>query len=188
MTIPNVISGVRILLVPLFLWLLLARDDPATAGWLLLGIGGTDWVDGYLARRLNQVSAIGKILDPTADRLAVAAAVIGGWISGALPWPVALAITVREVVVTAVAAVLAARLRTALEVRWVGKAGTFGLYGAIASFYVYAGWGHDIFLWLAWGSAIPALVFYYVSAVLYIGDARRLIAASPPVSSSPSSP
>jgi cardiolipin synthase (CMP-forming) len=186
-TIPNIVSGIRILLIPLFLWLLLARDDPATAGWLLLGIGGTDWVDGYLARRLNQVSALGKILDPTADRLAVAAAVIGGWIAGVLPWPVALAITVREVVVTAVAAVLAVRLKTALEVRWVGKAGTFGLYGAIASFYVYAGWGHDIFLWLAWGSAIPALVFYYVSAAMYIGDARRLIAGGAPVSSARSS-
>ncbi|MEX2322572.1 MAG: CDP-alcohol phosphatidyltransferase family protein [Acidimicrobiia bacterium] len=187
MTIPNIVSGIRILLVPLFLWLLLARDDPAAAGWLLLGIGATDWVDGYLARRLDQVSSIGKILDPTADRLAVGAAVIGGWIAGVLPWPVALAIAVREVLVTTVAAVLAIRLKTALEVRWVGKAGTFGLYGAIASFFVHAGSGHDVFLWLAWGSAIPALVFYYVSAVMYVGDARRLIATGPSVSSDRSS-
>jgi cardiolipin synthase len=186
-TIPNIVSVIRILLVPLFLWLLLARDDPAAAGWLLLAIGATDWIDGFLARRLNQVSAIGKVLDPTADRLAVGAAVVGGWIAGVLPWPVALAIVVREMIVTTVAAVLAIRLKTALEVRWVGKAGTFGLYGAITSFFVYAGWGQDVFRWLAWSWAIPALVFYYISAVIYIGDARRLIATGPPVSSDRSS-
>ena len=86
-TVPNLVSLVRILMIPAFLWLLFGRDDPAAAGWLLGGIGATDWVDGYLARRLDQVSEIGKVLDPLADRGAVAAAVIGGWIAGALPWP-----------------------------------------------------------------------------------------------------
>lgn len=185
MTIPNVISAIRIALVPLFLWLLLAADDPAAAGWLLLGIGATDWVDGYLARRLGQESELGKVLDPLADRLAVAAAVVGGWISGAVPWPVALAIGVREGLVAAGAVLLALRARVAIEVRWVGKAGTFGLYGGVAAFFVHAGWGGTLFLWLAWLAVIPGLVFYYVAAVLYVGDARRALRPRPPVSSDP---
>lgn len=183
MTIPNLISSVRVLLVPLFLWLLLGADRPAAAGWLLFLIGGTDWIDGYLARRLNQVSKLGTMLDPLADRLAVGAAVIGGWIAGVLPWPVALTIAVREVVVAAVAAVVAARARTVLEVRWLGKAGTFGLYGAISAFFVYAGWGHEVFLWLAWGSVVPALAFYVASAFAYFGDARALLRGAGRVSS-----
>lgn len=183
MTIPNLISAARIALIPVFLWLLLGRDAPAAAGWLLLAIGMTDWVDGYLARRLGQESELGRILDPLADRLAVAAAVIGGWIAAVIPWQVIVAILVREVVVAGVALVLFVKRRTTLEVRWVGKAGTFGLYGGIAAFYVYAGWGEQVFHWLAWLSAIPALVFYYAAAALYVVDARRLLADDPAVSS-----
>ena len=71
-TLPNAISVIRIGMVPVFVWLLLGSDSPAAAGWLLAVIGGTDWIDGFLARRLDQVSEIGKFLDPAADRLAVA--------------------------------------------------------------------------------------------------------------------
>ena len=85
LTIPNLISVIRLGLIPVFLWLLLARDNPFAAGWLLGGIAATDWVDGYLARRLDQVSEVGKFLDPLADRIAIIAAVIGGLISGYLP-------------------------------------------------------------------------------------------------------
>lgn len=183
MTIPNVISAIRIALVPVFLWLLLGLDQPAAAGWLLVGIGATDWVDGFLARRLGQESELGRILDPVADRLAVAAAVIGGWISGALPWPVALAIIVREAVIGVGSLVIAARHRVTLEVRWIGKAATFLLYGAVASFFVYAGDGGRFFQWAAWGTVIPGLALYYAAAFAYAGDARRSIAASRAVSS-----
>jgi cardiolipin synthase len=96
LTIPNLISAVRVGLVPLFLWLLFGADAPTAAGLMLGVIGGTDWIDGYLARRLQQVSELGKILDPIADRLAITAAVIGGWVAGVLPWPVALALVLRE--------------------------------------------------------------------------------------------
>lgn len=183
MTIPNVISTARIALVPVFLWLLLARDTPAAAGWLLVGLGATDWIDGFLARRLGQVSEIGRILDPLADRLAVAAALIGGWISGALPWPVAAVIGLREVVVGAAALVLAIRARTAIEVRWIGKVATFLLYGAIASFFVYAGWGGAFYRWAAWLGVIPGVVLYYAAAVAYLGDIRRALRGTDPVSS-----
>jgi cardiolipin synthase len=182
-TIPNVISALRIAMVPVFLWLLLGRDDPAAAGWLLIAIGATDWVDGFLARRLDQVSELGKILDPVADRLAITAAVIGGWIAGVLPWPVALLLIVREVVVTLGAAYLAARGGARLDVRWAGKAATWAVYGSVASFYVYAGTDHAAWLWIAWIYAVPGLVLYYAVAVQYFGDARTILAGPPEVSS-----
>jgi cardiolipin synthase (CMP-forming) len=182
-TIPNIISSARIALVPVLLWLLLARDAPAAAGWLLLGLGATDWVDGYLARRLGQVSELGRILDPLADRLAVVAAVVGGWVSGALPWPVALAIAVREVVMGIGALVLAARARTTIQVRWIGKAGTFVLYGAVASFFVHAGWGDAFYQWAAWLAVVPGLLLYYAAAVVYMGDIERAMRGGGPVSS-----
>lgn len=165
------------------LWLLVAANEPAAAGWLLLGLGATDWVDGYLARALDQESELGKVLDPLADRLAVAAAVIGGWISGALPWPIALAIGVREGAVGIAALVVAARTRRAIQVRWVGKAGTFGLYGAVAAFFVHAGWGGAFYLWAAWLAVVPGLVLYYLAAILYAGDARAALRESARVSS-----
>ena len=183
LTIPNIVSFIRILMVPVFLWLLLGRDDPAAAGWLLGGIGATDWVDGYLARRLDQVSEIGKVLDPVADRGAVIAAVIGGWVSGALPWPIALAIVIREGIVTTGALVLAARLGDRLEVRPLGKAATLALYVAIPNFLIFEGTEHAFFGWVAWGFVVPGLILYYAVAAQYAGDVRRLLAAGRAVSS-----
>jgi cardiolipin synthase len=182
-TIPNAISTVRIAAVPLFLWLLLGRDDPATAGWLFLGIGATDWIDGFLARKLNQVSELGKVLDPVADRLAIMAAVIGGWIAGVLPWPVALLLIVRETIVGLGASYLSWRSRTTLDVRWAGKAATWAVYGSVASFYVYAGTDHALWLWIAWIYAIPGLVLYYAVAVQYFFDAKGILGGTPRVSS-----
>ncbi|MEA3056116.1 MAG: hypothetical protein QOD30_1548, partial [Actinomycetota bacterium] len=68
-TIPNVISVIRLLLIPVFVYLLFGRDNRAAAASLLAFLGATDWVDGYIARHFDQTSTLGKILDPTADRL-----------------------------------------------------------------------------------------------------------------------
>lgn len=182
MTLPNVVSVLRIGLVPLFLWLLFGRDDPAAAGWLLGAIGATDWVDGYLARRLGQVSELGKLLDPVADRLAVAAAVIGGWISGDLPWPVCLALVARESVVAAGALALAALRRAKLEVRYLGKVATFGLYASVAWFFVARGTDTAWLEAAAWAVVVPSLVLYYVVAGQYLGDMGRVLRGDPAVS------
>jgi cardiolipin synthase len=174
-TLPNAVSFVRVLLVPVFVWLVLGRDEYTGASLLLGFIGATDWVDGYLARRLDQVSAVGKVLDPLADRLAVAAAVIVGWISGALPWLIAALLIAREAVVAIGALLVAIAGRGRLDVRRLGKVATFGLYFAIPAFYMYAGTGADPWAWFAWIVVIPSLVLYYVVAVQYAGDARRAL-------------
>lgn len=178
LTVPNVVSFVRLLLVPVFLWLLFGRDNPAGAGWLLGVIGATDWVDGYLARRLDQVSELGKLLDPLADRLAVAAAVIGGLISGDLPSWFAIALIVRESLIAVGALAVGVKAGSKLEVRRVGKLATLLLYAAIAWFFMGRGHDFDPLVWAAYAVGIPGLVLYYVVGVQYFGDAKRLVAES----------
>jgi cardiolipin synthase len=176
LTVPNVISLARLALVPVFLWLLLGRDDVAAAGWLLGVIGSTDWIDGYLARRLDQVTKVGELLDPVADRLAVVAAVIGGLVADVLPTWFVVAIIVREAAVAIGALVIGIGARSKLTVRRAGKLATLLLYAAIA--WLYLGVGYDL-SWLravAWAVAIPGLGLYYVVAAQYVGDARRLMA------------
>src|SRR5688500_2464864 len=90
-TVPNLFTLARLCCLPLFLYLLFGRDNRAGAAWLLGGLGATDWVDGWLARRFNQVSEFGKIFDPTADRLLFIVAAIGIIIDRAGPiWVIVL--------------------------------------------------------------------------------------------------
>lgn len=175
LTIPNLISLLRLGLIPVFLWLLIGRDNPVGAGLLLGLIGSTDWVDGYLARRLNQVSEVGKVLDPLADRLAVVTAVIAGLVTGDLPAWFAWALIVRESLVGVGALYVALRGHTSLAVREMGKLATLLLYVSVSWFFVGAGWSPGIVI--AWIAGIPGLVLYYVVAVQYAGDAAATIRA-----------
>ena len=174
-TVPNLISLIRLLLIPLFLWLLFARDDPAAAGWLLGFIGATDWVDGFLARRLGQVSKVGEFLDPLADRLAVAAAVIGGLIAGVLPALIGIPLIVREAAVAIGALVIGLKAGAKLTVRNLGKLATLLLYFAVAGFFVGEGTPFEPLVVTGWVLGVPGLVLYYVVGVQYLGDARRLV-------------
>ena len=173
LTIPNLISLIRLALIPVFVWLLLGRDNPFAAGWLLGVIGSTDWIDGFLARKLDQVSEVGKILDPLADRIAVVAAVIGGLISGDLPLWFAWALVVREVLVGIGAIVIAVLGHTSLAVRKMGKLATLLLYAAVAWFFVGTEW--DWVRYAAWIAGVPGLILYYIVAFQYAGDGLRAV-------------
>lgn len=175
LNVPNTVSLVRLALIPLFLYLLFGRDDPAGAGWLLAFIASTDWVDGYLARRLDQVTEFGKLLDPVADRLAVLVAVIGGWIAGILPPWFAIALIARETLIGLGAIVIGVRAGSKLAVRPLGKLSTLLLYAAIAWLYIGKGAPYDPLVWAAWSVGIPGLVIYWVVGFQYFDDARRLL-------------
>ena len=177
-TVPNIISVIRLLLVPVFLWLL-HIDEVAAAGWLLGFIGATDWVDGYVARRFNQVSEVGKFLDPLADRLAVLAAVVGGLIYGVLPAGFAIALIVREILIGIGALVVGLKVGSKLEVRWLGKLATLMLYFAIAWWYLGVGYDAEWLIWAARLVGWPGLVIYYVVGVQYLGDAMRMLRDQP---------
>lgn len=120
------------------------------------------------------MSELGKFLDPLADRLAVATAVIGGMMTGVLPLVLGWLLITREALVGAGALWMMARHRR-IEVRWLGKLATFILYGAIAAFFVAAGgWGRDFFTIIGWLFGVPGLVFYWWAAIEYFGDMRRV--------------
>lgn len=178
LTIPNVITAVRLSLLPVFLYLLFGQDDRFWAGWLLFGIGCTDWVDGYLARRLRQVTTVGKVLDPVADRLLF---FVGGGailVDGSVPAWVVVAVLVREAAVAVGTLTLAAMGSRRIDVTWAGKAATFLLMGAFPAFLVSRSdtATADAYEILAWSVAIPGLLLSYWSALLYIPMGRRALA------------
>lgn len=176
LTIPNIISFVRLIGVGVFWWVLLGLEDLGLAAVFIFVIGWTDWVDGYLARRLNQVTQLGKALDPIADRLMIASAVVGGMIVEAVPLWVGWLLIAREVFMGLVTLVLVWRGAGVLSVRYLGKVATFLLYGAIPGFYlIEAGFLVDILRPLTWVSAILGLVLYWLVAFQYVGDARAVL-------------
>ena len=174
-TIPNAISAARIASIPVFVLLILDHDT-TTAGLILFAIVvATDWIDGVVARRTGQVSDLGKVLDPVADRLAIAAGLIGLVLRGIFPLWAAAAILVRDLTVLVGGAVALARRGLRLEVRWIGKLATFSLMAAIPM----VSWG-SLGLPLAatatvggWAAYAVGIVEYYVAAFAYLGDIRR---------------
>ncbi|MDX1468231.1 MAG: CDP-alcohol phosphatidyltransferase family protein [Acidimicrobiia bacterium] len=176
LTVPNLVSFLRVLLVPVFWWLLLGLDDVRGAAALMLFIGTTDWVDGYLARRLDQVSKLGKILDPVADRLMIASAVVAGLVADVLPEVIVWPLIARELFMGLVTFYLASRGAGALAVRYLGKFATFVLYGAIPSFYLAASDVlPEVFNPLAWFTGVIGVLSYWIVAFQYVGDARRAL-------------
>src|SRR5271170_7159321 len=167
----------RLLCIPLFVWLLFGAHRQTAAAILLAVLGATDWVDGFVARRYGQVSTLGKVLDPTADRVLVGTAVISTMIYGAVPLWFGIATIAREVLVSAMVLLLAAMGAARIDVLWVGKAGTFGLMFAYPTFLLgdgTAGWQEPIRVigWVA-GLGGPALAWW--AAGSYIAPARAAL-------------
>ncbi len=178
LTIPNVVTFIRLIGVGVFWWVILVEENIVMGAWLIFLIGWTDWIDGYLARRLNQVSDLGKALDPIADRLMIVSAVVGGLIVGVVPGWIGIPLLLREVIMAVVALVLISRGGGTLPVRKLGKWATFIIYGAIPAFYLAGAdvW-HDLFLLLGWVFGLIGLVLYWYVLFQYIGDARDRLSA-----------
>jgi cardiolipin synthase len=176
-TVPNAVTALRLASVPVFEWLLFGAHRQAAAAILLGVMGATDWVDGFLARRLHQVSTLGKVLDPTADRILVGAGVISVIVAGAVPLWFGVATIVREALVSLAVLVLAALGSERIDVLWVGKAGTFGLMFAYPTFLLahgHAGWQSPIAV-VGWVFAIPGLALAWLAAAAYVPPARRAL-------------
>ncbi|MGH9168210.1 MAG: CDP-alcohol phosphatidyltransferase family protein [Acidimicrobiia bacterium] len=177
LTVPNLISVARLAAVPIFIWLLVVRRDALGAALLLAALGASDWLDGVLARRLGQVTELGKFLDPLADRAAIAAALLGGWAAGVVPPALAAALGLREGLVALATVWLAIRRLPKLEVRYLGKVATTFLYVAFPAFYLAAaGVSPPAFEAIGWAAGVAGGVLYYLVLVQYAGDLRRRLA------------
>ena len=179
LTVPNVLSFARIAAIPLFCWLT-GRGDTRLMGIALFAIVvATDWVDGYVARRTGQVSELGRVLDPLADRLAIAAGLITFAIVGIFPFWAALLILLRDIAVLLGGAALLWGRRLRVDVRGIGKVATFSLMLAIA----WIAWGNaggplgDVLLVGGWLSYGVGIVEYYLAAGFYAIDVRDALAA-----------
>ena len=179
LSLPNVVTSVRLVCVPLFVWLLVQphHRDWFPAAVLLAGLGSTDWVDGQLARRLDQVTTLGKVLDPTADRVLLATATIGILAVGAVPTAIAVIALTREGLVALAAVGLAIAGARRIDVQFIGKAGAFGLMCAFPLFlagHSTVGWNH-VALVLGWVAAIAGLTLGWLSILVYIPLARAAV-------------
>ena len=180
-TVPNAFTMVRLLAIPLVVVLVAQphRADWVAAAALLAGLGATDWVDGFLARRLRQVSTLGKVLDPLADRLLLVTAAVTIIAVGAVPVPVAVIALLREVTVAVGFVIVAIAGGRRMDVTTAGKATTLCLMVAMPLFLV----GHSTAGWrrgaedVAWIFVVPGLVIGWYSVVAYVGPARRAVAA-----------
>lgn len=187
-SIPNAFTLVRLLLLPVFLYVLFGLESRAAAAWMLGALGATDWVDGYLARRLGQVSEFGKVFDPTVDRLLFLVAITAIIIDGSIPLWFAFAVLAREALVglmMAIATVVYKMPR--IDVTYWGKLATFLLMFAVPGFLMGnsdmpgAG-GFEV---VAWILGVPGLILSYWTAIAYIPQVRQAVAtgtAAPPTS------
>lgn len=178
LTVPNALSVLRLLGVPLFLWLVLEEHD-AWAITVLAISGFTDWLDGRIARRYNQMSRLGQLLDPSADRLYILCTLIGLTARGVVPLWLTIALVARDALLATTLPLLRSHGYGPLPVNFVGKAATFCLLAGfpllllgdgdsfVSQFAHALGWGYSI-----WGTAL-----YWWAGWLYVVQVRQLIAA-----------
>lgn len=177
LTLPNLVTIVRLGLLPVYCWLLFGKHDTVAAAILLAVIGTTDWVDGQLARRLHQVSALGKILDPVADRILMLTAVITiTWVHAVPLWFAGLTLA-RELLISLATLLLAALGGRRVDVLFVGKAGTFALMSAYPALLI----GHGPATWQAWFrgfgwvTGVLGLALAWVALFSYVAPALEAL-------------
>lgn len=180
LTVPNAISVARLLGVPVFLWLVLGPKADWWAVGLLIAAGASDWLDGKIARAWHQTSRLGQVLDPAADRLYIAATLVGLAVREIIPWWLVALLAARELVLGVALLALRRYSYGPLQVSLVGKAATMCLLYAFPLLFIgehggtaalvarIAGWAFAI-----WGSAL-----YWWAAVLYLRQTRLLISAA----------
>lgn len=175
-TLPNLLSFLRLLGVPAFLTLILLHRDWAAVGVLALA-SLTDFLDGRLARSMHQVSRLGQMLDPIADRLYIGATVIALAVRGIIPWWFLILLLGRDLVLLCLVPALRRAGYTSLPVNFIGKAGTFCLLCAFPLVLLGSGqWpGAPLLRIIGWAFAIWGLFLYWWSGILYVQQTHALV-------------
>ncbi len=179
-TVPNLLSALRLAGVPVFLWLVLGPEEDGWALALLMFSGITDFLDGWLARKLNQQTVVGQILDPVADRLYILAVVVGLALRDIIPWWMAISLPLRDLLMWGLVPILRTRGYSSLPVHFLGKAATFNLLYAFPLLLL--GDGDGVIPTLAqvfgWAFALWGIGLYWWAGVLYAWQVRKLIATT----------
>ncbi len=175
-TVPNVLSMLRLLGVPLFLWLLVTERDGLAVAVLMLS-GVTDWLDGKLARSWNQISRLGQLLDPAADRLYILSTLLGLALRGIIPWWLVTLVVGRDVLLTLTLPVLRRYGYGPLQVHFLGKAATFNLLAGLPLLLLGDGTGplSAVSLVFGWAFALWGTGLYWWSGGLYVLQARQVL-------------
>ena len=174
-TLPNLVTLVRLACLPVFLWLLFGRDSRLAAGVMIGCLGATDWVDGWVARRFNQTSPFGALFDPTVDRVLFIVGLLSLGIDGAVPLVIAVLILVREVGIGLTMVVATAFGMERFPVTYLGKWATFVLMFAVPSLTL-ATSGialEPLFALVGWVLVIPGLVLSYITAFQYLPKVKE---------------
>lgn len=176
LTAPNLITALRLVLIPVFAVVFLSGERDLLAFLLLAVIGWSDFLDGFIARRSGNITELGKVLDPLADRLAVIT-VLGVFVfRGILAWQLALVILARDVVVLVTFGVLEKKGYPRISVNRTGKAATAAIFAGVAVAALNLAMGDSASLRAASTTLLVAgAVLYWVAAVFYAGEIRRLI-------------
>lgn len=176
-TIPNALSMLRLAGVPVFLWLVLGPEADGWALALLMLSGVTDWLDGFLARKLDQRSSFGEVLDPVADRLYILAVVLGLALRDVIPWWVAVLLPLRDLLLWGLVPFLRTRGYSALPVHFLGKAATFNLLYAFPLLLLGDGDGTvaELAQVFGWAFAFWGIGLYWWAGVLYAWQVRVLL-------------
>ncbi|NDA12861.1 MAG: CDP-alcohol phosphatidyltransferase family protein [Actinobacteria bacterium] len=175
-SIPNMLSILRLLLVPVFLWLLIV-DQFLIAFLVLMFASFTDWLDGFIARKFNQITSLGKVLDPSADRLFILATLIGLTVNEIIPAWLAIVIVARDILLLVGYPISAPHGYGPLPVHFLGKAATFALLYALPLLLLADVWpsAEAVILPLAWGFAYWGIGLYWVAGFVYLAQLRQLI-------------
>lgn len=177
LTVPNVLSLLRLLGVPVFLWLILGPHADGAAVLLLMVSGFTDYLDGWIARRWRQISRVGQLLDPAADRLYIVATLLGLGLRGIVPWWLVGLLVGRDLVLAATLPALRRIGRGPLPVHYLGKAATFNLLYAFPLLLLggYSGTPALVARVLGWAFAIWGTGLYWWAGALYLQQVRDLV-------------
>ena len=184
LTVPNVLSVIRLVLVPVFLYLLLIADATGWAVAVLMFSGASDWADGKIARLFdNQSSRLGALLDPAVDRIYMVVVPVAMAVAGMIPWWIVVLLLGRDLVLATTLPLLRTRGLSALPVTYIGKAATFALMSGLPLVLLGqfdALWGRVV-LAIGWGFLIWGLAMYLWSGILYLVQVVMVMRAMPPV-------
>ena len=181
LTVPNALSVLRLLLIPLFLWLILVEQADMAAVVVLAVSGITDWADGLIARTTGQITRLGRLLDPLVDRVTIAATLVGLALRDLIPWWLVGLLVAREVLLLLLVPQLRRHGLLALPVHYLGKAATFALYWGFPFVLVGAGsatW-EQVLGALGWAFVIWGTALYWYAALLYVDQMRRIVKHRP---------